>query len=107
MATIDEQALGPLMRSGAAARLAGLSASTLRIWEHRYGVVAPPKSISGQRMYSMHDIERPTVDVDDADDLRMLRDLIEEAPDAIGQHTRAAFARLDQHTAVAVAGKDR
>ena len=38
-----------LMRSGTAARLAGLSPSTLRIWEHRYSVVAPPKSASGQR----------------------------------------------------------
>ena len=47
-----------LMRSGTAARLAGLSPSTLRIWEHRYGVVAPPKSASGQRTYSMKDIER-------------------------------------------------
>ena len=47
-----------LMRSGTAARLAGLSPSTLRIWEHRYGVVAPPKSASGQRAYSMKDIER-------------------------------------------------
>jgi hypothetical protein len=47
-----------LMRSGAAARLAGLSASTLRIWEYRYGVVIPPKSAAGQRTYSMKDIER-------------------------------------------------
>ena len=47
-----------LMRSGTAARLAGLSASTLRIWEHRYGVVGPPKTASGQRTYSMQDIER-------------------------------------------------
>ena len=47
-----------LMRSGTAARLAGLSPSTLRIWEHRYGVVAPPKSAAGQRTYSMKDIER-------------------------------------------------
>jgi MerR family transcriptional regulator, light-induced transcriptional regulator len=47
-----------LMRTGTAARLAGLSPSTLRIWEHRYGVVAPPKSAAGQRSYSMKDIER-------------------------------------------------
>lgn len=47
-----------LMRTGTAARLAGLSPSTLRIWEHRYGVVAPPKSAAGQRTYSMKDIER-------------------------------------------------
>jgi DNA-binding transcriptional MerR regulator len=46
------------MRSGTAARLAGLSPSTLRIWEHRYGIVAPPKTSSGQRAYSMSDVER-------------------------------------------------
>ena len=47
-----------LMRTGTAARLAGISPSTLRIWEHRYGVVGPPKSAAGQRSYSMKDIER-------------------------------------------------
>jgi DNA-binding transcriptional MerR regulator len=47
-----------LVRSGTAARLAGLSASTLRIWEHRYAVVAPPKTATGQRTYSMKDVER-------------------------------------------------
>ena len=46
------------LRSGTAARLAGLSSSTLRVWEHRYGVVAPPKSSSGQRTYSMSDVQR-------------------------------------------------
>ena len=54
----DEPGAKTLMRSGTAARLAGLSPSTLRIWEHRYSVVAPPKSASGQRTYSMKDIER-------------------------------------------------
>ncbi len=54
----DKSAVNILMRTGAAARLAGLTPSTLRIWEHRYGVVAPPKSTSGQRTYSMKDIER-------------------------------------------------
>ena len=54
----DAPSAQTLMRSGTAARLAGLSPSTLRIWEHRYGVVAPPKSASGQRTYSMKDIER-------------------------------------------------
>jgi DNA-binding transcriptional MerR regulator len=46
------------LRSGTAARLAGLSPSTLRIWEHRYGVVSPPKSPAGQRAYSMLDVQR-------------------------------------------------
>lgn len=53
----SSQAARPL-RSGTAARLAGLSAATLRIWEHRYGVVSPPKSASGQRSYSMSDVQR-------------------------------------------------
>ena len=60
--TTPPQASGPgsttLLRSGTAARLAGLTPSTLRIWEHRYGVVSPPKSPSGQRTYSMADIQR-------------------------------------------------
>lgn len=54
----DELRSQTMMRSGTAARLAGLSPSTLRIWEHRYAVVAPPKSAAGQRTYSMKDIER-------------------------------------------------
>lgn len=54
----DQLGVKTLMRSGTAAKLAGISPSTLRIWEHRYGVVAPPKSVAGQRTYSMKDIER-------------------------------------------------
>ncbi|WP_253635486.1 MerR family transcriptional regulator [Burkholderia multivorans] len=45
-------------RSGEAARLARMPAATLRIWERRYGVVAPPKTPSGQRMYSEDDVQR-------------------------------------------------
>lgn len=54
----EEPGAKTLLRSGTAARLAGLSASTLRIWEHRYAVVSPPKSPSGQRTYSMDDVQR-------------------------------------------------
>lgn len=51
----------PRHRSGTAARLAGLPAATLRVWERRYGVVAAPKSESGQRLYSRHDVQRLTL----------------------------------------------
>ena len=84
-----------LMRSGTAARLAGLSPSTLRIWEHRYGVVAPPKSAAGQRTYSMQDIER----------LRLIKRLTVEGH-AIGTvaHLDAdALALLSSGNAVAAA----
>jgi DNA-binding transcriptional MerR regulator len=46
------------LRSGAAARLAGVPVSTLRVWERRYGVVAAPKTVTGQRLYSSHDVQR-------------------------------------------------
>lgn len=50
----------PRFRSGAAARLAGMPVNTLRIWERRYSVVSPPKSVSGQRLYSDYDVQRLT-----------------------------------------------
>ncbi|WP_150591089.1 MerR family transcriptional regulator [Pandoraea eparura] len=45
-------------RSGEAAKLADMPAATLRIWEQRYGVVSPPTSASGQRLYSDVDVHR-------------------------------------------------
>ena len=61
------------LRSGTAARLAGLPVTTLRVWERRYGVVAAVKTQSGQRVYSPHDVSR----------LRLLRQLT-RAGHAIG-----------------------
>ncbi len=46
------------LRSGTAARLAGLPVTTLRVWERRYGVVAAPKTPTGQRLYSTTDVQR-------------------------------------------------
>lgn len=46
------------LRSGTAARLAGLPVTTLRVWERRYAVVAASKTESGQRIYSHHDVSR-------------------------------------------------
>jgi DNA-binding transcriptional MerR regulator len=46
------------LRSGTAARLAGVPVATLRVWERRYGVVAAPKTATGQRQYSGHDVQR-------------------------------------------------
>ncbi|UXH79060.1 MerR family transcriptional regulator [Roseateles amylovorans] len=82
----DEPAARPLMRSGIAARLAGLSPSTLRIWENRYGVVAPPKAASGQRTYSMKDIER----------LRLIKQL------TVDGHAIGSVARLDTDALLAL-----
>lgn len=39
-------------------RKTGLTPDVLRIWEKRYGVVAPVRSPGGQRLYSTADVER-------------------------------------------------
>jgi DNA-binding transcriptional MerR regulator len=45
-------------RTGAAARLAGIRAETLRVWERRYRVVGPTLTSSGHRRYSADDVAR-------------------------------------------------
>jgi DNA-binding transcriptional MerR regulator len=72
-------------RSGAAARLARMPVTTLRIWERRYGVVAPPKSASGQRLYSSQDVQR----------LILLKKLVERGH-AIGSIARLELDQLDR-----------
>ena len=67
------------LRSGTAARLAGLPVTTLRVWERRYGVVAAEKSAGGQRIYSMRDVAR----------LKRLRELTESG------HAIGRIASLD------------
>ena len=61
MLDADTQSLAPDMppvearlRSGTAARLAGLPVTTLRVWERRYGVVAPAKTVTGQQIGRAH-----------------------------------------------------
>jgi MerR family transcriptional regulator, light-induced transcriptional regulator len=89
--TATEPSLKTLMRSGTAARLAGLSPSTLRIWEHRYAVVGPPKSASGQRTYSMKDIER----------LRLIKRL------TLDGHAIGTVAHLDADALAALSSVNR
>ena len=48
----------PLYRSGVAARLAGLSVETLRVWERRYGVSETQRSERGQRLYTAGQVRR-------------------------------------------------
>jgi hypothetical protein len=67
------------LRSGTAARLAGVPVATLRVWERRYGVVAAPKTATGQRLYTPHDVQR----------LRLLRQLTDRG------HAIGTLAGLD------------
>lgn len=72
------------LRSGAAARLAGVPVATLRVWERRYGVVAAPKTATGQRLYSGHDVQR----------LRLIKQLTERGH-AIGTIAALALPALE------------
>jgi DNA-binding transcriptional MerR regulator len=71
------------LRSGTAARLAGVPGATLRVWERRYAVVAAPKSPTGQRLYTPQDVQR----------LRLMRQLT-ECGHAIGTLVALAHDQL-------------
>ena len=45
-------------RSGVAARLAGLSAETLRVWERRYKLSETDRSPRGQRLYTVEQVRK-------------------------------------------------
>jgi len=81
----EESAHLPCYRSGAAARLARMPVTTLRIWERRYGVVSPPKTPSGQRLYSADDVRR----------LVLLKKLVERGH-AIGSIAKLDLEQLDR-----------
>jgi DNA-binding transcriptional MerR regulator len=46
------------MRIGDVSRRTGVSAATLRVWERRYGVLAPPRTKGGHRQYGPDDVAR-------------------------------------------------
>jgi transposase-like protein len=48
-------------RIGAVARLTGIPADTLRVWERRYGVVKPVRTASRSRLYGPEDLARLTL----------------------------------------------
>src|SRR4051812_5385386 len=80
----DEEELDqPSYRSGAAARLAGLSAETLRVWERRYELSDTRRSAHGQRLYSAEQVQR----------LSLLKQLVDQGH-PIGQLARLSTERL-------------
>jgi len=65
------------------AQRTGLSSHVLRAWERRYGVVAPTRTVGGQRLYTDADIER----------LKLLRTLVARGG-AISQLAQLSAADL-------------
>jgi transposase-like protein len=79
----DQDLDQPSYRSGAAARLAGLSAETLRVWERRYELSDTRRSAHGQRLYSAQQVQR----------LSLLKQLVDQGH-PIGQLARLSIERL-------------
>lgn len=59
---------GVMYRAGVAARLAGLSSETLRVWERRYGVSDTRRTERGHRLYTAEQVRR----------LSMLKQLVDQ-----------------------------
>lgn len=78
---------GIAYRSGVAARLAGLPAETLRVWERRYDLSDTERSASGQRLYSAEQVRR----------LGLLKQLVDQGH-AIGLLARLPIEQLQQLT---------
>lgn len=72
------------------ARLTGMSANLIRVWEHRYGAVEPSRSATKRRLYSEQEIER----------LKLLKELT-GAGHSIGQIAKLPEEKLQQ-----LAGKE-
>ena len=80
-----------------ASRMTGLSAHLIRIWEKRYGAVAPERTATNRRPYSDDEIER----------LNFLR-LATAAGHSIGNIAKLPFARLKSLVAKAqLSGRSR
>lgn len=73
----------PRYRSGTVARLLRMPVSTLRVWERRYAVVAPPVSDGGHRLYREADVAR----------LQLLKHLVDEGH-SIGLIAKLSDAQL-------------
>ncbi|MDF3037129.1 MAG: MerR family transcriptional regulator [Paucimonas sp.] len=76
-----------MYKSGVAARLAGLSAETLRVWERRYELSGAARSTSGQRLYSPEQVRR----------LRLLKQLVDQGH-AIGILAKLHMDQLQEMT---------
>jgi len=76
-------------RGGVAARMAGLSPETLRVWERRYDVSGAERSPRGQRLYSAEQVDR----------LRVLKQLVDQGH-AIGSIVHMSDEELHTLTGV-------
>ena len=74
-----------LYRIGTVAELSGLTTHAIRVWERRYGALAPDRTSGNARLYSDADVER----------LRLLKRAVDHGH-AIGQIARLEPAELER-----------
>ena len=95
-------------RSGVAARLAGLSVETLRVWERRYNLSDTTRSAHGQRLYTHEQVRhlgllKQLVDQGHAIGVlaglgvEQLNDLLEPVPSQGGTDVQATVALVGEH----------
>lgn len=95
-------------RSGVAARLAGLSVETLRVWERRYNLSDTSRSAHGQRLYTHEQVRhlgllKQLVDQGHAIGVlaglgaEQLNDLLEPAAPTAGTEMAATVALVGEH----------
>lgn len=96
MTTTDETeaapATGSHYRIGAVARLTGIPADTLRVWERRHHVVRPLRNANGSRLYDQKDVAR----------LALIKRLV-DAGQAIGTVANLSLEQLQGRASEAVA----
>lgn len=81
---------GGVLSIGELARRAGVSESTLRAWERRYGLLEPERTAGGHRRYRLEDLER-------------IAQLLELVDDGLAVGTAAAHVRAGDAPAIATA----
>lgn len=59
--TVETEQSALHFKIGAVARITGIPADTLRMWERRYGVVTPDRGQGSSRLYNREDITRLTL----------------------------------------------
>lgn len=76
------------------ARLTGLSAANIRMWEKRYNVVEPARSKSGRRLYTENDVSRLTLLKSLADHGQPIRTTFSLSDEDLSQRLRQVASTL-------------
>jgi len=91
----------PAIRTNAAAGMLGVSASTLRSWERRFGFPEPERTAGGHRQYDLAEVQALRQALDETRNISSAVGLARERGEApaSGERLRAAWAAYDEAAA--------